>query len=109
MVSCGRPPNLPASPTRAGGSEWPWVPGWVLSGWSRGSGLAYSWGPGHSFSMQGVPQSCGSRGLSSHLRHPLKLCAPGWPLHPLWRGAGGSSRSLGASHRAQPSTMALGK
>lgn len=92
------PPGEPHGLGR-GCSPWPWVPGRVLGGWSRGSGLA--WGPGHPFcSMQGVPQT--PRGPSSHLRHPLKPCAPGWPLHPLWRWVGGSPRSLRASHGVQP-------
>lgn len=41
-----------------------------------------------SAACRGPLRAVAPRGLSSHLRDPLKPCAPGWPLHPLWRGAG---------------------
>lgn len=64
-----------------------------LAGCSVGCLAALGWRvPGTldtlSAACRGLLRAVAPRGLSSHLRDPLKPCAPGWPLHPLWRGAG---------------------
>ena len=113
MVSCGCPPPplLLASPAGVGG---------VLCGLGRLAGCsvgclaALGWRvPGAldtlSAACRGPLRAVAPRGLSSHLRDPLKPCAPGWPLHPLGGGPGSSPRSVRASHGAQPSAVTLGK
>ena len=86
----GPPPRLLASPAGVGG---------VLCGLGRLAGCsvgclaALGWRVPRaldtlSAACRGPLRAVAPRGLSSQLPDPLKPCAAGWPLHPLWRGAG---------------------